>query len=736
MGFFSKAPPKKLLILVLISLAFLSSFIFTSCAQKQTPRLLLGDKFYYWECGPESNVGQAMANSANFKKLEDKSVYNLLNTLGRGKHYVWVRADFEIPPEFKGQPLGMVIPHMSFAAQLFCNGNFISQYGSFPPHEQSTLYKAHFFSFPMNVLNQEGKNTVLIKIYVQGLSGISSHSCIQLARDAYPSFERINFNHTRVYIFFIGLLALAFILYMSVYLNIRSFKEFRDFAVVNILTSLFITYFFATELPSYTNGSLPFLPFVKFTFYIPSYFIIYFITLFAINYMHVVIPKWLRITRISVLVIQTLATIVCPSYNTFMYWAPAILTLLIIQMLLGALVMARSLIVKKSRGQAMQFLLGISPLIFTINLDIIIRIIDTSWLYPFFSVFGWQLSIVIFVVLLSIRFSKIYKNNERLSIHLQDEVDIRTMELKDANYELSLLNDRLEKDRRHAEIDLEMAALVQRNFFPHPNIQFKGWDISVCYSPAAQVSGDFYDYFYYNEILNGISLFDVSGHGLSASLVTMLSKNIISRIFQTGFRRKEPVDSILKKINNTILYEKGDIDNYMTGILCRFNDESEDSGKCSVELGNAGHPYPLKFSVQDKSVYELKGNDGKQHYGAIGMKGIKVSFARTNFLMSTGDILVLYTDGITEAANSSQEQFGVNRIKEIIINNHARPAEEIKALIIDALEKFTEYQPLDDDITLIIAKRTNKNEFIHKEESYEDFAEPVEELEALDEAEE
>ncbi|MBR1403926.1 MAG: serine/threonine-protein phosphatase [Treponema sp.] len=238
-----------------------------------------------------------------------------------------------------------------------------------------------------------------------------------------------------------------------------------------------------------------------------------------------------------------------------------------------------------------------------------------------------------------------------------------------------------------------------------------------------------YDYYSYNDILNGISLFDVSGHGLSASLVTMLSKNIISRVFQTGFRRKETVDKILSKINNMILSEKGDIDNYMTGILCRFENEP-DSDECTVELGNAGHPYPLKFSAQDNEIFELKGNDGKKHYGAIGMQGITVSFARSNFCMKTGDILVLYTDGITEAVNPRYDQFGLEPIKFIIKQHHDKSPSEILSLIMERLRVFTQEKPLEDDITLIIAKRTDMHDYISDDEHEEELDDSIEELTA------
>ena len=155
------------------------SSLFYSCRPSdEPPKLVIGKDFYYWEATEEATLGDAMRNSMNFKKLEDLSENNLTNILGRDPNYVWIRAEFEIPREFKNQPLGLVIPHMRFAEQVFCNGTFISQYGAFPPHEQSTLFKAHFFSFPLDLLEQEGRNVVLIRIFTQGASGISSHAFI------------------------------------------------------------------------------------------------------------------------------------------------------------------------------------------------------------------------------------------------------------------------------------------------------------------------------------------------------------------------------------------------------------------------------------------------------------------------------------------------------------------------------------------------------------------------------
>jgi sigma-B regulation protein RsbU (phosphoserine phosphatase) len=175
----------------------------------------------------------------------------------------------------------------------------------------------------------------------------------------------------------------------------------------------------------------------------------------------------------------------------------------------------------------------------------------------------------------------------------------------------------------------------------------------------------------------------------------------------------------------------------MTGILCRFEPAS-DKQTCEVELCNAGHPYPLLFNAKTNEVQELKGNDGAKHYGAIGMKGIMVSFAQSNFVMETDDMLIFYTDGLTEASNSRQEQFGIEKIKEIIKECHERETNEIIERILKDVDEFSEHRGFDDDITIIIAKRTDGSKYVEGEYADEDNLEAdddeqqYEELEAVD----
>ncbi len=712
-----------------VILSLLAAMFFVSCGTETTRQIEIGGSYYYWEGSAKSKLGDALRNADSFKKLDDTSVYNLSNVLGKGAHYVWIRAEFDIPPRLEGQTLGLVVPRLRFAEELYCNRARVFKYGS--PQGRGALSEVQLFSFPTSVLNRDGENTIFIKMFTQGLGGISTHAVIMPFYEAYSMFERLNFYHARVYIFLVGIQLFAFILYLVFYIKLRKFREYFDFAIINIFTLVLLIPFFVTELPSYWVDRIPFLLFAKCTLWLPLYVIGYFLSSFVMHYQKILFSRSVDIMRASVLAGQIVVMMAMPTYETLMLVAPLLLSLSVLQLAGVFAFLVRNLFRPYSRMRALECGIIFLPVICAAVFDIVIRAHDKSQTYPVFSLFGWLFSILGLLVVLIMRFSRIYKDYEQLTDHLQDEVNVRTQDLYSLNRELSRLNEHLEDEKFKADMDLQMASLVQQRFLPQPNKQFRGWDIAVYYSPSSIVSGDLYDYYNDNEKLNGLALFDVSGHGISSSLVAMLSKNIISRVFQKGFIIDEPIDRVLNRINNVILNEKGDIDNYLTGILCRFEADA-DSDTFRVELGNAGHPYPLKFSARDNEIFELRGNSGKKYYGAIGMRDIDISFAKSDFVMAEGDVLICYTDGLTEALNTKQEQFGAERVKQLVKENSALSANELLKCIMKSHTAFTKGKQLEDDITLVIAKRTNMAAFVSQEtdddQEKEDFIElfPIE----------
>lgn len=693
-------------------LSLLAALLFVSCGTKTTRQIEIGGSYYYWEGLEKSKLGDALRNDESFKKLDDTSIYNLSNILGKDPHYVWIRAEFDIPPQLEGQTLGLVVPRLCNAEELYCNRTRVPKYDS--PQGRRALSKVQLFSFPTNILNRDGENTIFIKVHAQGLSGISTHAVIMPFQEAYSMFEQLNFYHARIYIFLVGIQFFAFILYLMFYIKLRKFKEYFDFAMINIFTLILLFQFFATELPSDWIDQIPFRLFTKCTLWLPLYVIGYFLSSFVMHYQKILFSRSVDIMRASVLVGQVAVMMAMPTYETLILVAPFLLGLTVLQLVGVFAFLIRNLFRPYSRARALECGIVFLPLICAAVFDIVIRTGDRSQTYPVFSLFGWLFSIFGLLIVLIMRFSRIYKDYEQLTDHLQDEVNVRTQDLYKLNRELSRLNEHLEDEKFKADMDLQMASLVQQRFLPQPNKQFRGWDVAVYYSPSSIVSGDLYDYYNDNEKLNGIALFDVSGHGISSSLVAMLSKNIISRVFQKGFIIDEPIDRVLNRINNVIMNEKGDIDNYLTGILCRFEADA-DSDTFRVELGNAGHPYPLKFSARDNEIFELRGNSGKKYYGAIGMRDIDISFAKSDFVMEEGDVLICYTDGLTEALNTKQEQFGAERVKQLVKENSALSANELLKCIMKTHTAFTKGKQHEDDITLVIAKRTNADEFVSEE---------------------
>lgn len=714
---------KKLSFITKIALLFFLTLL-TACKmdKKDKPhRLYLAHSFMWATASEDDTYEDAIEEYENFSPLYDMSTKNIQHIFaddgnyGLSGHYLWIRADFSLPDYLKHQSLGLSIPYLRMADKTYVNGNFVGSMGKFPPNEYSALYSAHNYVIPEGILNQEGNNTILIKVWSHGQSGISKKTFISTVADARTYSELITFFCTRIYFYFQGGLFLTVLLFSMMSVAFGRQQSYRFFALVNLTTMSFMTAFFSPELALNQALNLSYFWFMKIslsaslvaTFYLLSHFIAEFVNF----------KQTRKILSIRLILFLTSEIIILSTrnYDQLMRITIPMIFFILAHISFGIFFWIKTITQKENRKEAVILIQGFFPVLFGIIVDITVRKIFPDSVFPFFTLFSWQGTIIYFIIILSKRAFKIYNENiskttelKYLNENLEEKVSERTHELQDANYELSVLNARLEKEKFRSELELEMASIVQRKFFPQPIKHFKGWDIAICYEPLAKVSGDLYDYYNFNDILNGISIFDVSGHGISASLITMLSKNIISHAFQRGYRNKENIEHMLNRINNSIITEKGEIDNYLTGLLCRFS-EFDEKDICTVELGNAGHPYPLHYDATENAIKEIKQDENRQHYGAIGMRGLDVSFPEIKFTMGKDDFFVCYTDGLTESSNSQEEQFGLKRVMQIVSENHDKSPETILKILTDKLQEFIGDQPIEDDITIMILKRTDSS---------------------------
>lgn len=249
--------------------------------------------------------------------------------------------------------------------------------------------------------------------------------------------------------------------------------------------------------------------------------------------------------------------------------------------------------------------------------------------------------------------------------------------------------------KENIEKELHLANVVQQSFFKYNDSIYEDWAISYYNKPMAGVSGDFLDIYGSDNHLDGIGIFDVSGHGIASGLVTMLVKNIIFQEFYNG--RKDKLKSIIDRINIRYINEKGNIENYLTGILTRCNGDE-------VEFINAGHSMPIYYNAKEDSASFVE-DEKNQAFGAIGLPDIPTNFISHTVKMSRGDELIFFTDGATEATNSNGDDFGKDRLLRSIFRNADRPlTTQINCVISDILT-FIGDEPRKDDITIIILKK-------------------------------
>ena len=265
------------------------------------------------------------------------------------------------------------------------------------------------------------------------------------------------------------------------------------------------------------------------------------------------------------------------------------------------------------------------------------------------------------------------------------------------NSTIKMLNAQSEQKRYTSNLEKEitLASYVQKSFFSHNTTEFDGWTLNFYSEPMAGISGDMFDIYNTEEKLDGLGLFDVSGHGLSSGLVTMLVKNIIYKEF---YKKKNlPLQQVLNDINNRIIKEKGDIENFLTGTLIRINENN-------VEFINAGNPQPIIY-VKEKNNAFFYENSNQNHYGVIGLADFPVNYTSTVIKMNSGDEILFYTDGITENTNKNGVSYGKDMLLDTFkINTFKTCKDQISDLIAN-YKSFKGNFRSSDDITVLLLKK-------------------------------
>ena len=248
--------------------------------------------------------------------------------------------------------------------------------------------------------------------------------------------------------------------------------------------------------------------------------------------------------------------------------------------------------------------------------------------------------------------------------------------------------------RAHLESELDTARKIQEKLLPHEMPQLLGFEIAGTSIPSKQVGGDYFDFLDLGKGKLGIAIADVSGKGIPAAL---LMANLQASLHAQTLEI-ENVSEVAIRINN-LLVKSTDANMFVTffyGLL--------DRNKSTFTSSNAGHNPPILLRA-DQTMERLK--DGGLVLGFLPDQKYK----QQTTTLQPGDVLVLYTDGITEARSPEKEKsvedklFDEDRLVKVIKKSASLSAREIQSAILQAVSAHTKNTPQGDDITLVIIKR-------------------------------
>ena len=237
------------------------------------------------------------------------------------------------------------------------------------------------------------------------------------------------------------------------------------------------------------------------------------------------------------------------------------------------------------------------------------------------------------------------------------------------------------------EEDLRTARRIQNSLLPKENPVIEGMDIAGLSIPAKQVGGDYYDFIQIDEHHLGIAIADVSGKGTSAAL---LMANLQACLRGQAVINRSVRDTVNKA--NFMLSRFMDMGKFITlfyGVL--------DLQKKTFTYTNAGHNFPF--------LLDKRGNSKTLEKGGI-ILGISDNsvYEEETVPLKPGDLMLLYTDGISEATNEKDEMFEEQRLLKILKDNQQISAQNLSQKIVDSVLSFQGTIPQGDDITLVLVK--------------------------------
>jgi sigma-B regulation protein RsbU (phosphoserine phosphatase) len=245
-----------------------------------------------------------------------------------------------------------------------------------------------------------------------------------------------------------------------------------------------------------------------------------------------------------------------------------------------------------------------------------------------------------------------------------------------------------EKELEHMQAEIRLASKIQTNLLPKTVPSVKGYDIAGSMIAAQVVGGDYYDFIPIDSDRIAFCLGDVSGKGLPASL---LMANLQATLRSQAFISASPKECMRRA--NELLFRSTADDKFATLFLGMLDSQNHTLTYC-----NAGQEHPFLFA---QNAFCKRLTTGGLMVGAFD----GATFAEESIELHTGDTLVAFSDGYTEAINKQAEQFSDLRVQQALESVHTKPAKEIIEHVGGEIKAHAIGLPQSDDMTMIVVKR-------------------------------
>jgi serine phosphatase RsbU (regulator of sigma subunit)/anti-sigma regulatory factor (Ser/Thr protein kinase)/PAS domain-containing protein len=251
----------------------------------------------------------------------------------------------------------------------------------------------------------------------------------------------------------------------------------------------------------------------------------------------------------------------------------------------------------------------------------------------------------------------------------------------------------MEQKLERTRAELQIAANIQKSFIPESTPVVPGYDIAAITIPAMEVGGDFFDFIRLSDNRYGVVIADVAGKGVPAAIFMALSRTII----RANASNQKKISKVLSNTNKMI--ESESTANMFVTLL--YGIIGNDG--LSFRYSNAGHPPPLvirsaKCMIEEEKVLGI----------ALGLKK-EADYLENTIRISPGDMIVLYTDGVTEAMDNQGELYGQERLMRLMSGLCQKSAQFIIKRIIEDIKSFSGNIDQHDDLTLVVIKAVEQS---------------------------